>query len=142
MFVIDDQVAAAREVIDRGVCEVVVLSLGAEGALLVTRDRDEYFPSVEVPVVSGVGAGDSMVAGVVGGLACGRSLSDSVRRRGGGGDAAGTRHRPVLASRRRAVLRPAHRRIRCRHHRRIVTRVPHDHRQSQCRCHRDRDGAR
>ena len=79
MFVIDDQVAAAREVIDRGVCEVVVLSLGAEGALLVTRDRGEYFPSVEVPVVSGVGAGDSMVAGVVGGLACGRSLSDSVR---------------------------------------------------------------
>ncbi|WP_373560168.1 1-phosphofructokinase family hexose kinase [Rhodococcus sp. ACS1] len=76
---IDDQVAATREVIDRGVCDVVVLSLGAEGALLVTQDRDEYFPSVEVPVVSGVGAGDSMVAGVVSGLARGRSLSDSVR---------------------------------------------------------------
>ena len=76
---IDDQVAAAREVIDRGVSQVVVLSLGADGALLVTRDRDEHFPSVQVPVVSGVGAGDSMVAGVVCGLAQGRSLSDSVR---------------------------------------------------------------
>jgi 6-phosphofructokinase 2 len=79
LSVIDDQVAAARDVIDRGVCEVVVLSLGAEGALLVTRAHDEYFPTVDVDVVSGVGAGDSMVAGVVCGLACGRSLSESVR---------------------------------------------------------------
>ncbi|WP_016881421.1 MULTISPECIES: 1-phosphofructokinase family hexose kinase [unclassified Rhodococcus (in: high G+C Gram-positive bacteria)] len=79
LSVIDDQVAATREIIDRGVCEVIVLSLGADGALLVTRDRDEYFPSVDVAVVSGVGAGDSMVAGVICGLARGRSLSDSVR---------------------------------------------------------------
>ncbi|AOW94617.1 phosphofructokinase [Rhodococcus sp. WMMA185] len=77
--VVDDQVAGARELIVRGVCAVVVLSLGAEGALLVTRHQEEYFPSIDVPVVSGVGAGDSMVAGMVYGLAHRWSLSDSVR---------------------------------------------------------------
>lgn len=74
-----EQVAAARELIDTGVCSVVVLSLGANGAVHVTAHEDAYCPSVEVPVVSGVGAGDSMVAGITHGLVRGWPLSETVR---------------------------------------------------------------
>jgi 6-phosphofructokinase 2 len=75
----DDQLAATRDLIDRGICEVVALSLGAEGALLVTEERAERIPSVEVRVLSGVGAGDSMVAGIACGLRHGWPLRDAVR---------------------------------------------------------------
>ncbi|MFZ2176368.1 MAG: 1-phosphofructokinase family hexose kinase [Rhodococcus sp. (in: high G+C Gram-positive bacteria)] len=74
-----DQVAAARTLIGDGVCTVLALSLGADGALLVTADEEEHFPSVDVDVVSGVGAGDSMVAGITFGLSCGWALRDAMR---------------------------------------------------------------
>ncbi len=53
-----EQIAAARHLIDRGVAEVIVVSLGADGALLVTGgDRCRRLAPVAVPTVSGVGAG-------------------------------------------------------------------------------------
>ncbi|MEN4479714.1 1-phosphofructokinase family hexose kinase [Mycolicibacterium cosmeticum] len=64
-----EQVAAARELIDAGRAEVVVVSLGAEGALLVTAHDSSRLAAIPVPAVSGVGAGDALVAGVVVGLA-------------------------------------------------------------------------
>lgn len=73
------QVAAARELIDRGVTEVVVLSLGAKGAVLVTADESERLQPVDVPVRSAVGAGDSMVGGITLGLARGLPLRRAVR---------------------------------------------------------------
>ncbi|GAA4488461.1 1-phosphofructokinase family hexose kinase [Rhodococcus olei] len=75
----DDRVAAARAIIDQGVCTVVVLSLGADGAVHVTADDAEHVPSLAVPVVSGIGAGDSMVAGIVFGLGRGWELREAVR---------------------------------------------------------------
>lgn len=79
LVTIDDQVIAARDLISSGVCEVVVLSLGAAGAVHVTAEEAEHCPSVKVPVVSGVGAGDSMVAGTLFGLARGWDMRESVR---------------------------------------------------------------
>ncbi|MFZ2174446.1 MAG: 1-phosphofructokinase family hexose kinase [Rhodococcus sp. (in: high G+C Gram-positive bacteria)] len=76
---LDEQSAAAGELVSAGVCEVAVVSLGADGALLVTAEGPRYFPSVEVPVVSGVGAGDSMVAGITAALRRGWSLDEVVR---------------------------------------------------------------
>jgi 6-phosphofructokinase 2 len=73
------QEQAARSVIDRGQSEVVVLSLGKEGALVVSKEGSERVRAPSVPVQSKVGAGDSMVAGVVLGLARGLGLSDAVR---------------------------------------------------------------
>ncbi|BBX18487.1 phosphofructokinase [Mycolicibacterium duvalii] len=64
-----EQEAAARELIDRGVTGAVVVSLGAQGALLVTPDEAERFPAVPVATVSEVGAGDAMVAGITVALA-------------------------------------------------------------------------
>jgi len=63
-----EQTTAARELIDRGVAEMVVVSLGAEGALLVTARSSHRYAAIDVPSVSGVGAGDAMVAGIVVGL--------------------------------------------------------------------------
>lgn len=75
----DAESKAARELIERGFGEVIVLSLGARGALLVTADGEERFPSLDVPVRSAVGAGDSMVAALVLGLDRGMPLREAVR---------------------------------------------------------------
>lgn len=74
-----DAAAAARSLIEQAYCEAVVVSLGKEGALLVTADLNEKIAAPAVPVQSKVGAGDSMVAGIVLGLAVGRPLVEAVR---------------------------------------------------------------
>jgi 6-phosphofructokinase 2 len=57
--------AAARQLITDGKAEVVALTLGHQGALLVTREAMWFAPPLELPVASAVGAGDSFVAGLV-----------------------------------------------------------------------------
>jgi 6-phosphofructokinase 2 len=74
-----EQEKAAREVIEQGRSEIVVLSLGAEGALLVTAQQCERFAAVPVEARSTVGAGDSMLAGIVLGLSRGLPLREAVR---------------------------------------------------------------
>lgn len=74
-----EQLAAARELIECGRALNVLVSLGADGALLVTPDCAQRYPAVTVPPGSGVGAGDAMVAGVTLGLSLGWSLPTSVR---------------------------------------------------------------
>jgi 6-phosphofructokinase 2 len=69
----------AAAVVKRGWCEVLVLSLGAGGALWVTASERERLAAPAVRVKSAVGAGDSMVAGIVLSLARGRSLREAVR---------------------------------------------------------------
>ncbi len=59
----------ARNLVEEGCCQVLVLSLGAAGVLMVTRESSERIRSPSVPIRSKVGAGDSMVAGIVLGLA-------------------------------------------------------------------------
>lgn len=74
----DDQIAAARGIVDAGRAEAVVVSQAAQGALLVTADGHLWRPAVPVPPGSGVGAGDALVAGIVVSLDRGWSLSDAV----------------------------------------------------------------
>jgi len=71
------QEAAVRELVERGQAEVVLLSLGAAGALLATADRLERLRAPSVPIKSKIGAGDSMVAGIVLGLSRGRSVVEA-----------------------------------------------------------------
>ena len=68
----------ARKMIGSGRCESLVVSLGAAGALMVTEEIAERILPPTVPIVSKVGAGDSMVAGIVLSLVRGRSLRESV----------------------------------------------------------------
>jgi len=74
-----EQKEAARRVIDKGRASVIVLSLGRAGALVITADGSEFVRTPSVPIRSKVGAGDSMVAGMVLGLARDMALMDAVR---------------------------------------------------------------
>lgn len=69
----------AREVIDKGKCEVVVVSMGAVGAMLVTKELALQIIPPEVTRQSTVGAGDSMVAGMVLGLVRNTTLTEAVQ---------------------------------------------------------------
>lgn len=73
-----EQSAAAHELIDTGRAEVVLVSLGSEGALLATRHATLRFPALPMPDGSGVGAGDAMVAAITVGLSRGWPLVKSV----------------------------------------------------------------
>jgi 6-phosphofructokinase 2 len=74
-----EQESAAQEVIAQGRSDIVVLSLGAEGALLATAEGCERFAAIPVEAKSTVGAGDSMLAGIVLGLTRGLALRQAVR---------------------------------------------------------------
>ena len=60
----DEVVAAARELISRGI-ETVVISMGHEGACFVSGEGTLFAKPPQVEVRSTVGAGDAMVAGVI-----------------------------------------------------------------------------
>ena len=70
---------AAMEVIKRGQSEVIVVSLGPTGALLVTKKGYEHIPAPSVKKKTTVGAGDSSVAGMVWMLSQGKTLTEIVR---------------------------------------------------------------
>lgn len=76
----------ARRLIKEGLAQVIVVSMGAAGAAMITEDEYAHMRAPLVPVQSKVGAGDSMVGGLVLSLARGNDLIDSVRY----GIAAGT----------------------------------------------------
>lgn len=76
----DSQVEeATAELIEEGICQVVVVSLGAGGALVATREGHHRMQAPTVPVQSKVGAGDSMVGGIVLGLLRGLSPREAAR---------------------------------------------------------------
>lgn len=72
--------AAARQLVEAGWAEVVVLSLGAQGALMVSRQETVFAPALSVPVSTTVGAGDSFVGGMVHALARGALLREAFGR--------------------------------------------------------------
>lgn len=71
--------AAGQRLIAEGLAEVIVVSLGAAGAALITSADCVFLRAPIVPIQSKVGAGDSMVAGIVMGLAQGFELIDAAR---------------------------------------------------------------
>ena len=74
-----DLIGVAQDLIGSARCRVVVVSLGAAGAVLVSPSRVDRVRAPTVPIKSKVGAGDSMVAGIVLSLACQRPLKEAVR---------------------------------------------------------------
>jgi 6-phosphofructokinase 2 len=69
----------ARSIIDTGKVEVIVTSLGAGGAMLITAAECAHIRAPMAPIRSRVGAGDSTVAGIVHGLSEGLSILEAVR---------------------------------------------------------------
>lgn len=70
---------AAKQIIAKDGAEIVVVSLGPQGAVLVTKDLYEYIPAPNVVKKSTVGAGDSMVGGMVWALSQNKSLKEVIR---------------------------------------------------------------
>ncbi len=68
------QVAAAQQLIQSGQAEIVAVSLGAEGAMVVSAQESWRARSIQVDVQTTIGAGDSFVAGMVWSLARGVTL--------------------------------------------------------------------
>lgn len=60
-------------------CEVLVVSLGAQGAILFTKTTVEHIMAPIVKQKSTIGAGDSMVAGIVLALSQGKKLKEMVQ---------------------------------------------------------------
>ncbi len=69
----------ANQVIQNTHCEAVLVSMGAAGAILVTKKSIEKITPPIVNVKSTVGAGDSMVAGVVLSLSGGKTLYEAAQ---------------------------------------------------------------
>jgi 6-phosphofructokinase 2 len=70
---------AAKILIAKGNAEIIVVSLGAEGGLLITKDKTEFVAAPKVATKSTVGAGDSMVGGMVWALSQNKTLNDVLR---------------------------------------------------------------
>jgi 6-phosphofructokinase 2 len=71
--------AAAKQLISNGSAEIVVVSMEASGATLFTKNEKIYQPAPVVKVRSTVGAGDSMVAGMVYALLNNSSMKNVLR---------------------------------------------------------------
>jgi 6-phosphofructokinase 2 len=76
---INEVAPAARKLIEKGSAEIVVVSLGAKGAVLVTATQTEFIPAPNVVKKSTVGAGDSMVGAMVWALAQNKPLKEVVQ---------------------------------------------------------------
>lgn len=72
-------VNACRDLIVQGKSQVVALTMGAEGSLVVSADEAWLVHPLPVTVTSTVGAGDSYVGGFVHALGCGHNLQDAAR---------------------------------------------------------------
>jgi 6-phosphofructokinase 2 len=75
----DEVMDAAKTIIDKGKSEIMVVSLGAEGALLVTETIAKHLPAPKVKIKSTVGAGDSMLAGIVHSLSRNKTIEEAVQ---------------------------------------------------------------
>lgn len=70
---------AAAGLVGSGKADIVALTLGDQGALLVSRDSHLRAPAVPVSIASAVGAGDSFLAGLAWRPSAGAGLEDALR---------------------------------------------------------------
>ena len=70
---------AGGRLIARGKCRILVVSLGPHGVFWMDSRRRERIAAPSVTAASSIGAGDSLVAGIVLALSRGRSPGESVR---------------------------------------------------------------
>lgn len=76
---LEDVEKAAQKLIENQSAEIVVVSLGAEGAILVTQDETHFVKAPKVAKKSTVGAGDSMVGGMIWALSQNKSLKEVIQ---------------------------------------------------------------
>jgi 6-phosphofructokinase 2 len=74
-----EMVLESERIIRKGYAEIVVLSIGAAGAIYISESERGRIRAPTVPIRSKVGAGDSMVAGIVLSMSRGYTLREAVR---------------------------------------------------------------
>lgn len=75
----DEVVKAAKQLITKKSAEIVVVSLGPKGAVLVTESEVEFVAAPNVVKKSTVGAGDSMVGAMTWALSQNKSMKEVVQ---------------------------------------------------------------
>lgn len=75
---LDDVKCAARHMLEKGVKGILV-TLGGDGCLLATSEKEEYFPAYKVNAVDTTAAGDSFTAAFALALSMGKSCEEAVR---------------------------------------------------------------
>jgi 6-phosphofructokinase 2 len=75
----DEVIEEARKFVASGHTEVIVVTMDANGAVLVTKDDARFCPAIDVPVKSAIGAGDSFIAGMLWRLAEGDKPREAFR---------------------------------------------------------------
>ena len=70
----ETQVAAAQQLVQSGQAEIVAVSLGSDGAMVVSADQVWRARAIKVDVQTTIGAGDSFVGGMVWSLGRGDTL--------------------------------------------------------------------
>ena len=81
-------IGAGQNLIDQGLVEIIALSLGPQGALLIARERAWRADSLPIKPTSVVGAGDSFLGAMVWSLTQGGSLDTALRHGVAAGSAA------------------------------------------------------
>ena len=75
---IDSAEIAAKALLAKGV-KTVIVTLGANGALLVTNGKATHVPGFKVDVIDTTAAGDAFIGGLAAALLKGKSLEEAVR---------------------------------------------------------------
>lgn len=75
----NEVIKVARDLINKGRCEIIVVSMGVAGAMLITKNETQQIIPPLVKRNSTVGAGDSMLAGIVLSLSRQKSLLEAVQ---------------------------------------------------------------
>jgi 6-phosphofructokinase 2 len=74
---LEEVAMAGKEIISKKSCELLVVSLGDRGAMLITKDSEFTVTPPGAKKKSTVGAGDSMVAGIVLQLSNGKNIQEA-----------------------------------------------------------------
>lgn len=69
----------AKDLLSKIDCEIIVVSLGSQGAMLITKTQTYTVKPPNVVVKSTVGAGDSMLAGIIFSLSNGQNLEQALK---------------------------------------------------------------
>jgi 6-phosphofructokinase 2 len=81
-------IEATSRLVRQGEAEIGALTLGDQGALVVTRDQAWRAQALPIKPISAVGAGDSFLGGMVWGLVSGHGLENAFRYGNAAGSAA------------------------------------------------------